>query len=260
MLSFIHACGYQSFSIDVADDVLPCYGSIQLLHKKVCQSWYNPRTLQSGPSVEQILERGLIVIPKLYNGTANDTVVFYKRLQPVSAAYLIPMMPFDSICLANNYEGLFPPSLSTEVYAECCMAVLELLPRLLQSFDLEIQATVFAVHNLSQNGYNLLWRVLALYVPGFNPTIPIAQSIWTRDSSILDFSQSHLLFFCIQAKKSMYFTPRDRANIFLCAIAPLEYANIVTTLQTTVDAYHHPDDDGDLPDNLRVDGIAMMIH
>ena len=58
----------------------------------------------------------------------------------------------------------------------------------------------------------------------------------------------------------MYFTPRYRANIFLCAIAPLEYANIVTTLQTTVDAYYHTDDEGDLPDNLCIDRIAIMIH
>ncbi len=42
-ISFIHKCGYQSFSMDVADDVLPCYGSIQLLHKKVRQAWYKFR-------------------------------------------------------------------------------------------------------------------------------------------------------------------------------------------------------------------------
>jgi hypothetical protein len=103
-------------------------------------------------------------------------------------------------------------------------------------------------------------RVLALYVPGFNPTIPIAQPVWTRDSSILDFSQSHLLYFRLQAKKNTYFTPRNRTNMFLHAIAPSEYANAVTVLQTTVDAYRHPEDDGDLPDNLWIDGIIMMIH
>jgi hypothetical protein len=168
-LSYIHECGYQSFSLATTDDVLPCYGSIQLLHKKVKQSWYNPRTLQSGPSVERILERGLSVIPKLEDLTAKDTVTFYERLQQVSATYLIPMMPFDSICLANNYEGLFPPGLGTDAYAECSMAVLELLPRLLPATDPELHATISAVRNSSRNGYDLLWRVLALYVPGFDP-------------------------------------------------------------------------------------------
>ncbi len=240
--------------------MLPCYGSIQLLHKKVRQSWYNPRTLQSGPSVKRILKQGLTVIPKLSNGMTKDTVAFYKQLHQVLAAYLIPMMPFDSICLANNYEGLFPPGLGTEVYAECCVAVLELLPRLLPTSNLEFQATVSVVRNSSQNGYNLLWQVLALYVPGFDPTILIAHPIWTRDSSILDFSQSHFLYFCLQAKMNVYFTPWDKINTFLHAIAPSEYADVVTTLQTTVDAYYHTDDEGDLPDNLCIDRIAIMIH
>ncbi len=78
-LSFIHACaGYQSFSLDVADNALPCYGSIQLLHKKVRQSWYNPHTLQSGLSVECTLKQGLTIIPKLSDTTAKDTGAFYE--------------------------------------------------------------------------------------------------------------------------------------------------------------------------------------
>jgi hypothetical protein len=174
---FIHKCGYQSFSTDVADNVLPCYGSIQLLHKKVHQAWYNPLTLQSGPSIECILEKGLAVIPKLSDHMAKDTVAFYGRLQQVSGAYLIPLMPFDSVCLANNYEGLFPPGLGTSAYAECAIAVMELLIRVLPEHDPEIDATISAVRNSSRNGYDLLWHVLALYVPGFDPTIPIAQSV-----------------------------------------------------------------------------------
>ncbi len=116
----------------------------------------------------------------------KDTVIFYECLQQVSAAYLIPLMPFDSICLSNNYEGLFPPGLGTEAYAECCVVVLELLPCLLPTSDLEIQATVSAVRNSLRKGYDLLWRVMELYILGFDPTIPIAPPIWTRDTSILE--------------------------------------------------------------------------
>ncbi len=204
---FIHKCGYQSFSTDVADDILPCYGSIQLLHKKVRQAWYNPRTLQSGPSFERILEKGLAVIPKLSDRTAKDTVAFYECLQQVSGAYLIPLMPFDSVCLANNYEGLFPPGLGTSAYAECAIAVMELLIRVLPEHDPEINATILVVRNSYPNGYDLLWRVLALYVPGFDPTIPIAQPVWRKDSEVLDYSQSDLLYFRLQAKKGIYYTP-----------------------------------------------------
>jgi hypothetical protein len=100
-LSFIHACGYQSFSPEIEDDVIPCYSTIQLLHKKVKMAWTNPHTLQSGPSVERILEKGLTVFPKLRSTSARDAVAFYESLQQVSTSYLLMVKPFDTICLAN---------------------------------------------------------------------------------------------------------------------------------------------------------------
>jgi hypothetical protein len=219
-IGFIHACSYQTFLTDNTDDILPCYGHIQLLHKKVRQAWYNPRTLQSGPTVDRILERGLLVLPKLKDTDAKDTVVFYEHLQQISAAYLIPLMPFNAICLRNNYEGLFPPGLGTDAYAECCAAILEILPRFLPMSHTKVTAIASAVLNALRNGYNLLWRILELFVPGFDPTVPIAQPLWTRDSTILEFCQSHLLYFWLQAKKNVFFMARNRTNIFLHAIAP----------------------------------------
>ena len=66
-LSYIHECGYRSFSTDVVDGILPCYSAIQLIHKKVRvrQAWLNPRTLQSGPLVERIIDKSFNVFPKL---------------------------------------------------------------------------------------------------------------------------------------------------------------------------------------------------
>jgi hypothetical protein len=110
---------------------------------------------------------------------AKGTVEFYERFQQVSTSYLIPLMPFNAICLWNNYEGLFPPGHGTEAYAECCAAVLEVLPRLLPLTHTEVAALVSAVSNASRNGYDLLWRVLELFVPGFDPTVPIAQPAWS---------------------------------------------------------------------------------
>ena len=259
-LGFIHACGYQTFSPEIDDDVLPCYGTIQLLHRKVTAAWTNPRTQQSGPSVERILEKGLTVFPKLRGTTAREAVSFYESLQQVSTSYLMPIMPFDTICLANNYEGLFPPGLGTDAYCECCIAMLEVLPRLIPINDYEVGAKLSVVRNSSRNGYDLLWRVLELFVPGFDPTVPIAQPVWQSESTILDFCQGHMLYFRLQAKKNMYFSSRDRTTIFLRAVTPSEYADVVTSLQTSVDAYRHPDNDGILPDHLRLDGIATLIH
>ncbi len=41
-LGFIHACGYQTFSPEIDNNVLPCYSAIQLLHRKVKTAWTNP--------------------------------------------------------------------------------------------------------------------------------------------------------------------------------------------------------------------------
>ena len=137
-------------------------------------AWTNPRTLQSGPSVECILEKGLTVFPKLRGTSARDTVAFYESLQQVSTSYLLPVMPFDTICLANNYEGLFPPGLGMDAYCECWSAMLEVLPRLIPTGDYEVEAKFSSVRTTSRNGYDLLWRILELFVPGFDPTILIA--------------------------------------------------------------------------------------
>ncbi len=124
-------------------------------------------------------------------------------------------MPFNAICIKNNYKGLFPPGLGTNTYAECSAAVLEILPPLLPTTNMEILAIISSVSNASCNGYDLLWHVLELFVPGFDPTVPIAQPLWTRDSTILEFCQGHLFYFCLQAKKGVFFMSRDRTNIFL---------------------------------------------
>jgi hypothetical protein len=169
-------------------------------------------------------------------------------------------MPFNAICLQNNYEGLFPPGLGMDTYTECCVAVLEILPCLLPTTNMEVMAIVSAVSNTSRNGYDLLWQILELFVPGFDPTVPIAQPQWMRDSNILEFCQGHLLYFWLQAKKNVFFTARNRSNIFLRGVAPLEYANVVNMIQTSVDTYRHSDDDGHLPDQFCLNKIAMLIH
>jgi len=108
--------------------------------------------------------------------------------------------------------------------------MLEVLPRLIPTGDYEVEAKLSSVRTTSRNGYDLLWRILELFVPGFDPKIPIAQPVWTSDTSILDFCQSHMLYFRLQAKKNMFFSSRDRTTIFLRAVTPSEYADVITNL------------------------------
>jgi hypothetical protein len=259
-IPFIHLCGYQTILPAAAEDILLCYRDIQPVHKKVRQGWTNPRTQISGPSVEQILEKGILVFPKLTTLTAKDTVHFYDKLQELSAGYLLPMMPFDVIRLDFNFEGLFVPDLGTECYADCAAALMEVLPRLIPTLDLEVQAAILAVRGESKNGYDLFWRILELAVLGFDPTIPIDQPRWDRDSDVLEFSREHELYFRLLAKKHIFIDVRTCTNMFLRAITTSEYADVVTNIQSHIDIFRHEDDDGFLPTHLCLRGIANLIH
>jgi hypothetical protein len=138
--------------------------------------------------------------------------------------------------------------------------VFELLPRLLPTANSEIHTKLSSVCVKSKNGYDLFWCVLELPVPGFDPTVPLQQPRWDRDVNILDFGQRHELYFRLQAKKQVYFTTRNRMTMFLKAVASSDYANIVTTLQSNVDSYHHPDEEYFLPQHFGLTNIATLIH
>ncbi len=171
---FIHSCGYQSFSNTVSpEDILICFREIQQIHRKVLQSWYNPCTLVSGPSVACILDKGFQAFPKLHTLDMQDAVEFYDKFQDLLKDYLLPLMPFDAVRLVNNYEGLFVPGLETLRYQECASALFELLPRLIPVTNPEIHTKLCSVHVEFKNGYNLFWRVLELTVPAFDPTVPL---------------------------------------------------------------------------------------
>ncbi len=82
-------------------------------------------------------------------------------------------------------------------------------------------ATLASVNYELSNGYDYLWRVLELTVPGFDPRVPIQAPIWSDVEDIFHFAQAFLLFFRLQAKEF---------------------------------------DDGYLPPHLRPHGLATSIH
>ncbi len=125
------------------------------------------------------------------------------------------------------------------------------LPRLIpRTLSLHVNATLAAVRNESNNGYNYLWRVLDLTVPGFDPVIPIQTLQWLDCDNIFQFSQAYLLYFCLQAKMHYHFTDCTRSSIFLCAIQHSNYVDPVTTLQSHVNSYREDYDTGFLPPHL----------
>jgi hypothetical protein len=229
-------------------------------HRKVVTSWYNHRTGQSGPLVEYILEKALLNFPKLQSLEAHDAVDFYNWLQKLSAGYLLPLMPFNAIKLSFNFEGLCPPGLGTHCYAKIGSALMEILPRLFPTTTSDVKSAISTAGYESNNGFDLLWRILELAVPGFDPTVPILPPTWSRNLYMFDFCQGHLLYFPLQAKKNNYFDACMHTSIFRRIIADSKYVNIVTLLQAKINAYCNPNNNGYLPHHLQLSGIATLIN
>ncbi len=191
----IQACGYRQVKA-TAEDVVVCYNDIILAHCKVSELWHNGYAHTFGPKVDKILQKSLSVFPRL-----DNVVAFYNHLQEAALGYIIVIIPFDAIVLAHKFEGLCPPGLGLVKYAAMCKALMELLPWLIpRSLSPQVNVTLTLVHYESNNGYDYLWRVLELTVPGFNPTVPIHAPIWSDVKDIFQFAQAFLLFFCLQAK------------------------------------------------------------
>jgi hypothetical protein len=147
------------------------------------------------------------------------TVKFYNDLQSTGINYLLLLMPFDAIYIPYGFEELRPPGLGTGWYAEVSSAFMELLPRLLPVTTYpRVSAIVDAVGMESNNGYDLLFRILVLTVPGFDPTLPLSAPVWTSSTDLFEFCRSHHFYFRIQGKKNIFFDDRTKSGIFLRAI------------------------------------------
>ncbi len=131
MVDIIFKCRYKDHT---RTKVIGCYKDIVLLHRRVMDAWVNHRTQQSGPLVDQILDKGLPVFPKLESLAVDATVNFYDKLQKMLALFLLPLMVFDVIKLNTGFEGLCPPGLGLPQYAEIASVLMEIIPRLLPTW------------------------------------------------------------------------------------------------------------------------------
>ncbi len=82
-------------------------------------------------------------------------------------------MPFDYISIKMGYKAFCLPGLCLPRYAMIAWVTMELLPQHLPRVDAQINLLVNMVRMGSVNGYDLMWHLLALLVPGFDQSIPV---------------------------------------------------------------------------------------
>ena len=229
----IHRCGYTEINLS---DILLGYNDIIDVHSRTCDNWEHPRGHYKGPQLERILEKGLGSFPRLSKLEVEPTVEFYDAFHKMAIMYLLPVKPFDCICIKMGFEALCPPGLGIPWYAAIVRVLMELLPRLLPRSDTQVSSLINMVCMESGNGYDLLWRVMALSVPGFDLALQVKIPVW-NDDNIFNFAFSFPIYFCLQAKKGVVEDNWTHSISFLNAISEPAYADAITTLMTCITNY-----------------------
>jgi hypothetical protein len=138
-------------------------------------------------------------------------------------------------------------------------ALMVILLNLLLKHDNEVASTISMVQMESNNGYDLLWRVLELTVLGFNPTNPVKLLLWHNDD-IFEFAHAFLLYYHLQGKKGVWYDNRTRSTMFLQAVDDPAYVDTITTLIMCINNYYTSYDKGYLPAALCVMGLAHQLN
>jgi hypothetical protein len=103
-----------------------------------------------------------------------------------------------------------------------------------------------------------MWGILALSIPGFDPTLHVVAPVWEDFLDILDFGHAHMLYFRLQAKLGLFLDNRKMGCTFLWAVQHTAYVDVVTTLQMHVDSYQDFKE-GYLPPLLCLMGLASLV-
>jgi hypothetical protein len=155
----------------LSNDIVTCFNDIISAQSHIQESWHNPVTNTYSPQVNRILLKSFKLFQQLDLTATDDVMNFYSHLQELLTSHLLVTMPFDG--------------LGTQRYSDLSQTLMNFLPRLIpRSLSSCINATLIAVQNESNNGYNYLWRVLELAVPGFDPVISIQTPQWLDCNNI----------------------------------------------------------------------------
>ncbi len=209
--------------------MITCFNDIALMRQRVLDTWDNPHTMQSGLSVDRILDKGPVVLPKFTSMDVAAVVEFYNQLQKASALFLLPLMLFDAVNLHMGFKGLRPPGLGLPGYMEIARVMMEIIPCLLPTYDSQVPSLVMVVRAESNNGYDLLWWVMELSILGFNSMLQISAPVG-MGKGIFDFFLSYVLNFCLQVKKGLLHDNRTKSIMFLQAVHDPAYIDVITTL------------------------------
>ena len=122
-----------------------------------------------------------------------------------------------------------------------------------------INAALVSVKSTTKCGYDFLWHILRLTVPGFNPATTAQVPLWQFNTDILEFAKDFLLYFRLQRLLRTPHTDSARSLMFLHAIKGSEYIESVNVMVTAVENTVYADPMKPLPDHLQLHSLAQRL-
>jgi len=252
-------------------DLTNAYSNLRAIHTLVMAQWYNGHSntpwssgtsTTSGPQVYRLIGKQLSILPKLKDTETSTVIDFYDNLHDVIKHFLIATVPFDAIIISQGYQAICIPGLGLDRFQASSKALLELLPHLIDSgMSNNINAALVSVKSTTKCGYDFLWQILRLTVPGFNPATTAQVPLWQFNSDILEFAKDFLVYFRLQRLLRTPHTDSARSLMFLHAIKGSEYIESVNVLVTAVEniVFADPTAEKPLPDHLQLHNLAQRL-
>lgn len=272
--TFLNNCGFATSLATTSltyIDLMHAYSNLRAIHTLVMAQWYNGHSstrwssgtsTTSGPQVYRLIGKQLSILPKLKDTETSTVIDFYDNLHDVIKHFLIPTVPFDAIIISQGYHAICIPGLGLDRFQASSKALLELLPHLIDSgMSNNINAALVSVKSTTKCGYDFLWQILRLTVPGFNPATTAQVPLWQFNSDILEFAKDFLLYFRLQRLLRTPHTDSARSLMFLHAIRGSEYIESVNVLVTAVEniVFADPTAEKPLPDHLQLHSLAQRL-
>ena len=232
------------------------------LHRTIRRNWYHHTLNTYGPQRDTILNSKALLKLTLEKFDPCSVLAWYEKLVTTCEAYKIGLMPFDAmIQFAKGALGLCLPGLGSDRFTEMASGLCSVLQVCLAKAPSRVTTMAAQVESRTRNGYDILWRVLRLYVPGFDPTKTVERPLWgDSDGDVIRYANKFDLFFRLSVKNGHSHSDVVKATLFLTGITEPAMMKVVEPLLIAVEsAASVPPMDGSLPPRLCFDELAIKI-
>ena len=170
------------------------------------------------------------------------------------------LTPFDAIQFQRGCMGLCIPGLGTDRYEDMASALCTVLSITLEDAPPGVKMMMRSVER-HRDGYDIMWRLLGMFVPGFDATKTNDRPLWSDSKGdAIDFADAYHLFFRLSSKANHNHTPRVQSKLYLEGITDPILQSIVNPLLIAVDtAEPYLGCPTDLPPSLLIPELALTI-